>query len=327
MKRRFHPRGFTLVELLVVIAIIGVLIALLLPAVQAAREAARRSQCTNHLKQIGLGIQLMHDTVKYLPAIRDNCHHQTWAIELMPYLEQAQIPKILEGNALLRTRAYHYWPEQMRHAQVPVYTCPSRRSPPALSSFDCDSRGGDVGVPAQGAAGDYAGVVGDSHGPRDCAIIDSNCPSLATGAFVRQNCKCQGSIPFLKFGGECEHYRDFDSIEDGFSNTILVGEKHVPEGLLGEAGGADCSIYNGDEFTWYGRYAGRVLPTIAVENAHPIASGPTDAYRQNFGSWHPGVCLFVFGDGRVAPLTPDIDIDVLGYLANIADGNIVSDIQ
>ena len=81
-------RGFTLVELLVVIAIIGILVALLLPAVQAAREAARRIQCTNHLKQIGLAIHNFHDAHKKLPPSRMPCNHGTWASEIWPYLEQ-----------------------------------------------------------------------------------------------------------------------------------------------------------------------------------------------------------------------------------------------
>src|SRR5919106_972509 len=79
--------GFTLVELLVVIAIIGVLVALLLPAVQAARESARRMQCQNHLKQIGLGIHNFEDTNKTLPHSRyDNRY--TWAVEILPFIEQ-----------------------------------------------------------------------------------------------------------------------------------------------------------------------------------------------------------------------------------------------
>src|SRR6478735_448846 len=80
--------GFTLVELLVVIAIIGILVALLLPAIQAAREAARRSQCINHMKQIGIAIHLFHDAKKVLPPSRVDCDHSTWAAEIWPYIEE-----------------------------------------------------------------------------------------------------------------------------------------------------------------------------------------------------------------------------------------------
>src|SRR5213595_1025276 len=83
-----RPRyGFTLVELLVVIAIIGVLVSLLLPAVQAAREAARRSQCQNHLKQVGLGVHGFEDIYKSLPHSRYDDRY-TWAVEILPFLEQ-----------------------------------------------------------------------------------------------------------------------------------------------------------------------------------------------------------------------------------------------
>jgi prepilin-type N-terminal cleavage/methylation domain-containing protein len=86
-----RQRAFTLVELLVVIAIIGVLVALLLPAVQAAREAARRTQCLNNLKQIGLAIQNYHGVRNEIPPSRLPCHHGTWAALLWPYLEQSNI--------------------------------------------------------------------------------------------------------------------------------------------------------------------------------------------------------------------------------------------
>src|SRR3954468_8997214 len=83
--------GFTLVELLVVIAIIGILVALLLPAIQAAREAARRTQCLNHLKQVGLAMHLYNDARKSLPPSRMPCWHGTWASAIWPYLEEGTI--------------------------------------------------------------------------------------------------------------------------------------------------------------------------------------------------------------------------------------------
>ena len=124
MSSRSH-RGFTLVELLVVIAIIGVLVALLLPAVQAAREAARRTQCVNNLKQIGLAIQTHHDTYKRIPNSRRKYDYITWAAEIWPFLEAGNI-----ATAWDRTQTYYGQTEEARTAQVPIYFCPSRRSPP-----------------------------------------------------------------------------------------------------------------------------------------------------------------------------------------------------
>ena len=91
-------RGFTLVELLVVIAIIGVLIALLLPAVQQAREAARRMQCTNNLKQMGLGIHNWHDTYGKIPPLLNHVDHMSFWIHLMPQMEQNNAYEMLHGG-------------------------------------------------------------------------------------------------------------------------------------------------------------------------------------------------------------------------------------
>src|ERR1700754_2125242 len=88
---RVRQNGFTLVELLVVIAIIGVLVALLLPAIQAAREAARRSQCVNNLKQLGIAMQNYHDTNGELPKGTVSCCWGTWQMSILPFIEQAQL--------------------------------------------------------------------------------------------------------------------------------------------------------------------------------------------------------------------------------------------
>ena len=88
---RKTSRGFTLVELLVVIAIIGILVALLLPAIQAAREAARRAQCVNNLKQLGIGMQNYHDTYKQLPVGNFSCCWGTWQMAILPFIEEQQL--------------------------------------------------------------------------------------------------------------------------------------------------------------------------------------------------------------------------------------------
>ena len=91
-------RGFTLVELLVVIAIIGILVALLLPAIQAAREAARRSQCVNNLKQLGIAMQNYHDVRKTLPMGSFSCCWGTWQMAILPYIEEQQLADIYLWN-------------------------------------------------------------------------------------------------------------------------------------------------------------------------------------------------------------------------------------
>ena len=106
----------------------------------------------------------------------------------------------------------------------------------------------------------------------------------------------------------------FEDITDGLSNTLLVGEKHVPFGKFG-VGWWDCSTYNGDYYHCATRSAGPDYPLVRTPD------DPTWA----FGSYHPGICQFSFADGSVRPLPVTIDPQVLGYLANIADGQVITD--
>src|SRR5687767_12301195 len=127
--------GFTLVELLVVIAIIGVLVALLLPAVQAAREAARRSQCVNNLKQIGLAVHNYHDSSKGLPpSSMGGRGAVTWMIYILPAMEQTAGFDLWDVE-----QSYYSASQTARELQIPAYYCPTRRGPPQLSK-DGDNR-------------------------------------------------------------------------------------------------------------------------------------------------------------------------------------------
>jgi prepilin-type N-terminal cleavage/methylation domain-containing protein len=133
MRHQSHRPAFTLVELLVVIAIIGVLVALLLPAVQAAREAGRRSQCSNNLKQIGLATQNHHDTVRALPALQYpiGATGDSWSVHarLLPFLEQANLQNLIDFNL-----SYAAQPT-VTVTRVPTYVCPSEvRDQPRLDS-------------------------------------------------------------------------------------------------------------------------------------------------------------------------------------------------
>ena len=124
--RRHGKQAFTLVELLVVIAIIGILVALLLPAIQAAREAARRTQCINHLKQCGLAIQNYHDTRRQLPPTRVLDGRQTWLALILDHMEESAIRGLwdvkLGANGCFYDQTF-----KCRTAVVSAYICPSAR--------------------------------------------------------------------------------------------------------------------------------------------------------------------------------------------------------
>jgi prepilin-type N-terminal cleavage/methylation domain-containing protein len=206
-----HRRGFTLVELLVVIAIIGILVALLLPAIQAAREAARRSQCVNNLKQIALGVQNYADTHKKLPAY---CYRSygpggNWASHwegfsvhtmILPYMEQQAVwddfsrvysasPDLLEG---WRTGTF----QNVRRIDIPPYRCPSD----GIMRFGAETGNNNYPV---------------SVGPTYAAWNAAQQP----GVFSR------------------DFERTFADIGDGLSNTIMIGEQ-----VLGDNDGGQFSV-------------------------------------------------------------------------------------
>ncbi|WP_168205012.1 DUF1559 family PulG-like putative transporter [Bythopirellula goksoeyrii] len=293
--------GFTLVELLVVIAIIGVLVALLLPAIQAARESARRNQCTNNLKQIALATQMYHDTQKQFPAGRIGTDEFTtsWAFQLLHYLEGGNIyqtwkrnvpPFDVENSLAMRT-------------PVETYTCPSRRTPAADRDFV------DGSVPALlakgvGAGGDYAANAG-----RD---------TVEYGVDNQQ--KPLPSIDETVAGPIFTFSRVGDrQVQDGLSNTIAEGERHIPPeqenppGGIQQLGQGDTAFFSGD-----------IPHTILRSSKEGIAEGPQDYSRTKFGSEHSGISQFAFLDGHVKAIANTIDIITFQLMTSIGDGQVIS---
>lgn len=310
---RSPRRAFTLVELLVVIAIISILVGLLLPAVQASREAARQTTCINNLKQIGLAIQNFESQRKELPPSRNYDHYTTWAFLILPFMEQTALPE--EWDDQLK---YYYQSDKARLTQIPMYYCPSRRD----ANEDLVSvQGDDILSPYEtsqhvpGTVSDYACSAGHgpagiwnwihSNGAMVMGIGETDPPTIPAGSFAPPGAKL---ITW-------KSRTNYASLIDGASHTILVGEKHVRELRTGISP-EDGAIYNGDHPANFSRCGGP---------GYPLARFPQDRYRTNFGSYHTGGVNFVFADGSVRVLNVDIATDILGRLTNRKDHQFVPD--
>jgi prepilin-type N-terminal cleavage/methylation domain-containing protein len=278
--------GFTLIELLVVIAIIGILIALLLPAVQKIRESANRTKCANNLKQIGLAMHNFHSDHRALPYADDRVGssyaYPSWAVQILPYIEQGNLyePFVTPISGVTQHNGFNplnHLPPSVPQTAVPIYFCPSHRTPAAEALAQAS---GTIPV---GAVGDYGVCVGDDN-------YQSGAFPLAADTVVT-----------------------FRDITDGLSNTFMVGEKHVPVNQFGQAAAGDLCIYASDHGT-VGRQAGP---------RYPLALSRTDAPNNQFGSWHSGIVQFAFCDASVRGVRTTTPGRTLGYLANRADGQII----
>ena len=276
--------GFTLVELLVVITIIGILIALLLPAVQAAREAARRLQCTNHLKQIALAFHNYHATWGVFPdGGKDapgsnpcngccNAGYNTrgnWNFfyQIMPFIELDNL--YLEPDYVV-----------IHRTPVPGYYCPSRR------------RAALYGSPAA-ARVDYAGSIGDRHNERHLYADSGAWPPPHNGVVVVR---------------VCDPPVDFAAIRDGSSNTLMLGEKQTNPDYFGQSGG------DNEPYPSSGVGGNPVADTDVLRNSmEPPASDsdhpdePPVFWSGRFGSSHPGAFNGALADGSVRSLSYSID--------------------
>jgi prepilin-type N-terminal cleavage/methylation domain-containing protein len=337
-------RAFTLIELLVVIAIIGVLIGLLLPAVQKVREAASRTQCTNNLKQLGLAIHGFHDTYGFLPPHKVRDDWWTWAVVILPYIEQNNL--------------FNLWNLQLRYVEQPfpppsqtgpfqagdpcphninTYFCPSRRS-----ASDMGFSVNDVAVgtfsstepPRPGGLSDYAANGGDlasNNYPYGPMMIGS--PTVCVGITpTGQIVTATGAgTPFASapIGTKLTAWAGnttLQTITDGTSNTLLIGEKHIrPNSRWGM--NEDRSVFstsgNAPNFV---RALG-VNPSDGVTQ-YPLVASELDQNSANamvrFGGPHPGICQFVFCDGSVKGVQVSASITILNALATAAGGETIS---
>lgn len=299
---RRSRRGFTLIELLVVIAIIAILIALLLPAVQQAREAARRTQCKNHLKQIGLALHNYHDTHGAFPsgwiavdAGVPSAHGGTsgvgWGAMILPQMEQNNVYQLFNSSLPLTDPAN----SAFLRSQISEYKCPSDPQP---DFFKLNMEGTTTPI-AELPIANYLGVFGPEN-LDNCENSPGTLPVMSDGT-------CKGSGVF--YHNSSVRMRD---LTDGTSNTLMTGERKTRASL--------------EWFTsWPGMIAeGEEAFQRVCGSADHVPNHPS-AHFDDFSSHHVGGAQFCLGDGSVRFISENIDGGVYQSLATIQGGETVGE--
>lgn len=300
-----RKQGFTLVELLVVVSIIGVLVSMLLPAVQNVRESARRTECLNNLKQIGLSMHFYEGALMQIPPSRPADGFLTWPTLLLPFMEQKNLCDAFDMQAAYEDQD----PEAIKRGAA-VMICPSRRSRVEVSESE------RAGRPV-GAVGDYAGNAGSHVHFLDFgwSLFEGEADGVFNSGLTEDN-----PVENRRLASPFTGRYTYASVTDGLSNTIFVGEKHLdPMHLREPDGWADGSIYNGDQPATFTRIGGILLEMAKrADGAFPPGEHPV------WGSSHPGVANFVLGDGSVHSYDVDMKGEVLFRLCSRIDGLAVS---
>lgn len=298
MQHRLRSRGFTLIELLVVIAIIAVLIALLLPAVQQAREAARRTQCKNNMKQFGLALHNYHDTFLTFPpgGFYQGTNIGTgmgWQVGVLPYLDQAPLYNQFNFNVVAYNDASNL-PFGLK--SPPSYYCPS-------GQMDKSGNSGEwIGGTTQTNSVHYYGIMGPIGTNPKTGVAYTVSPLLpGQGGFSTQGLMQRNAN------------RRMGDIIDGTSNTLAIGE-----------------------MSWIGTNCYRIWIRGCDSNAcggtkniqYSINSTPYNGGGNfnsvSFGSQHVGGAHFLNADGSVAFISQNIDMGVYLSLASINGGETVN---
>lgn len=333
-KNLLKSPGFTLIELLVVIAIIAVLIALLLPAVQQAREAARRTQCKNNMKQIGLALHNYHDVANRFPpgatttALDDAITAHAPHVDILPYLDQVNVYNQINFSMEFWMCCGNY---NQTHAKalktvLPAYLCPSSSASQTANYNNVGGAGSYPDLNAEAIA-EYQPIQGSINFPSPCA------PSAGRASEL----KSIGGV-FLDDGN-----KGLRDITDGASNTMLFGEfsdaNPAGEGFSQYRSHQDATIPWGMGYTFF-KCTG--LHGDYAYGPRVVASGPNQSYYRAYSfnkvppifpttsqaalkSAHIGGVHALMGDGAVRFISTSINASTMMNLADRADSNVLGD--
>lgn len=330
-----HRKAFTLVELLVVLAVIGILVALLLPAVQAAREAARRIHCSNNLHQLGIAVHNYHDVQNCFPAGQisgtgaDSCTNFGWAALILPYIEQSNLGTLLDFNTTILdgADAGGYGVQgnaQIGKTQVGVFLCPSNLDRDILRSEDWFTSGsGGFGVYYERAPAHYGGVCSEKILPEfgkkentENATYGRFGILIGANAYYGSDYSVERFDPAPKVG--------FMSITDGASSTMMIAETASYEK-------STPKMYdNGQWISGSNIFRKTEQPINYRPRCDHLHSGldwscpQCSLYQFEMRSPHPSGAFGLFGDASVHFLSDATDIPVLGRLCNKQDAQAVA---
>jgi prepilin-type N-terminal cleavage/methylation domain-containing protein/prepilin-type processing-associated H-X9-DG protein len=289
-----NQRGFTLVELLVVIAIIGILVALLLPAVQAAREAARRTECANKTKQIGVAVHLYYDSHKELPEGARGCCYGTWANYILPYLELGDLFATWTNATYLSNTNRNFIT-----TRIADYTCPSD-----VSTVSTLTQA--VPIPNHNFAANYGNTV---YGQHVFQSVEFKGAPFGNALDPDPN----GNRPYL---GRVK----FKQITDGLSHTLLVSE--IVQGQSNDLRGRILGYSDGGAFTGWNT-PNAALPDIMPSGCNPapgdvmnppcaIQAGTVTTNPRYLvsRSRHPGGVNSLLADGGVRFFSDSIELQI-----------------
>jgi prepilin-type N-terminal cleavage/methylation domain-containing protein/prepilin-type processing-associated H-X9-DG protein len=341
-----RPKGFTLVELLVVIAIIGVLVALLLPAIQAAREAARRVQCQNNLKQIGLAVLNYESAKKVLPygnmlpaTVSGSADlYGGWTIEILPFCENQQLKALYRPNIPI-TSTTDLQAKQIRETPIAMYACPSDHP----MELTYPESGVAEGRQMNFYPGSYRSVAGRGNGWVTWYLLEditnfmtaNSTGPMHDGWRGPMHAVQQGATPGVVAATSPLKQEALRNVIDGTSNTMLAGEStsntsENPNNPMGRRsfwayswGNYASSQTTPQERTLWGDYA-----RCADNAAYPetmTGANPHRSQRSCMSGWasnHTSGFNSVFCDGSVRFLSPETDLQLFATMGSIADEGI-----